>query len=154
MGFGAGPYPQIGALLYLFHMFTPRIHPKFFGVLGFNLSEKVFTYFFIFQLVFSGGSSTIIPTMCGFLAGMLSISPKTLFGRYDLTFPAFIHVACGVVGRALGLDSLYPCPIVAPRLRGAGSGSAGSASASRLAPGNSGIPIQQPLVVPQPSEAL
>ena len=36
----AGPYPTLGALLYLFYRYTPRLHPRFFGVLGFHISEK------------------------------------------------------------------------------------------------------------------
>lgn len=152
--FRVGPYPQIGALLYLFHIFTPRIHPKFFGILGLDISEKAFTYFFIFQITFNGGASTFIPTLCGFLAGMISISTKTPLGSYNLEFPAFIHRLSSVVGRTSGLDSLYLCPIVAPRLRGSGSGSATTGS-RRTANSGAAIPIHQQIPTPPPpSEAL
>lgn len=156
--FTAGPYPQIGALLFLFHLYTPRIHPKFFGILGLDTSEKAFTYFFIFQLVFSGGASTVIPTLCGFVAGMLSISAKTPLGRSDLGFPQFIHRLCSIVGHALGLDNLYSCPIVAPRLRMSSVSSGTNSGGGRLVPDNISasavVPAQQPIPASPPSESL
>ncbi len=37
----SGPYSLLGAMLYLFHKYTPRLHPRIVSVLGFELSEKV-----------------------------------------------------------------------------------------------------------------
>jgi hypothetical protein len=70
----AGPYPTLGALLYLFYRYTPRLHPRFFGVLGFHVSEKVIPYAFALQMVAYQGMSTLIPTVCGCVAGWLAIS--------------------------------------------------------------------------------
>lgn len=37
----SGPYTILGSTLYLFHKYTPRLHPRIVSVLGFELSEKV-----------------------------------------------------------------------------------------------------------------
>jgi membrane associated rhomboid family serine protease len=71
--YASGPYPTLGALLYLYYRFTPRLHPRFFGVLGFNISEKAIPYAFALPMVFYQGAATLIPTMCGSLAAWLAI---------------------------------------------------------------------------------
>lgn len=70
----AGPYPTLGALLYLFYRYTPRLHPRFFGVLGFHVSEKVIPYAFALQMMAYQGMATLIPTVCGCVGGWLAIS--------------------------------------------------------------------------------
>ena len=70
----AGPYPTLGALLFLFYRYTPRLYPRFFGVLGFHLSEKAIPYVFALQMVAYRGMATLIPTLCGCVAGWLAIS--------------------------------------------------------------------------------
>ena len=37
----SGPYTMIGALMFLFNEYTPRLHPRFVSGLGFDFSEKV-----------------------------------------------------------------------------------------------------------------
>jgi len=69
----SGPYPQLGAVLALYHKYTPRLHPKFFGVLGQDFSEKSLTYGLCAQVLLSGGLSTIIPMVVGFLSGTLCV---------------------------------------------------------------------------------
>lgn len=69
----SGPYPQLGAVLALYHKFTPRLYPKFFGVLGQDFSEKSLTYGLCTQVFLCGGPSTAVPAAVGFLAGSLSL---------------------------------------------------------------------------------
>ena len=37
----SGPYPTIGAMLYLFHVYAPRLHPKFFGLAGLHFGRRL-----------------------------------------------------------------------------------------------------------------
>ena len=100
----SGPYPQLGAVLALFHSFTPRLHPKFFGVLGYDFSEKSLTYGICAQVILSGGLSTIIPTLVGFMSGMMSVT----FSENEL--PEFVYGLGQFVGKALVDEGkLYAC---------------------------------------------
>jgi len=74
----AGPYPLLGALFCLFHRYTPRLYPRFFGVLGFTFSEKTFYYLWFIQVILSGGYSTITPTAIGILAALFYDSVSIL----------------------------------------------------------------------------
>ena len=94
----SGPYPQLGAVLALYHRFTPRLHPKFFGVLGYDFSEKSLTYGLCAQVILSGGFSTIIPALVGFISGMLSVN----FSENEL--PEFVYSLGHVVGKSLFID--------------------------------------------------
>lgn len=69
----AGPYPTLGALLYLYYKYTPRLHPRFFGVFGFHVSEKIIPYAFAVQVILFRGKHSIIPAVCGVVAGWCSI---------------------------------------------------------------------------------
>ena len=69
----SGPYPAIGALLYLYYKYTPRLHPRFFGIFGFHVSEKVIPYAFAVQIVLYRGIHSVIPVACGVVGGWLSI---------------------------------------------------------------------------------
>jgi hypothetical protein len=104
----SGPYPLLGAGLCLFYLFTPRLHPKFFGALGFHFSEKSIQYAFALQAAAWGGWATIVPTMNGLLAGYLAtISP---FNKFDLP-DAVVSIVASVGERVV--DS--PPGVVAPR---------------------------------------
>jgi len=70
----SGPYPQLGAVLALYHTFTPRLHPKFFGILGYDFSEKTLSYGLCAQVILSGGLSSIVPAFVGFISGMLCVN--------------------------------------------------------------------------------
>jgi hypothetical protein len=69
----SGPYPALGALLYLYYKYTPRLHPRFFGIFGFHVSEKVIPYVFAVQIVLYRGIHSVIPVACGVVGGWLSI---------------------------------------------------------------------------------
>ena len=73
-----GPYPLLGALFLLYRRHTPRLHPRFFGALGFDFSEKALTYAILFQVIFSGGVGTIFPALCGALSGGVAASTASL----------------------------------------------------------------------------
>eukprot|EP00580_Thalassiosira_gravida_P004455 CAMPEP_0201623996 /NCGR_PEP_ID=MMETSP0493-20130528/327_1 /ASSEMBLY_ACC=CAM_ASM_000838 /TAXON_ID=420259 /ORGANISM="Thalassiosira gravida, Strain GMp14c1" /LENGTH=297 /DNA_ID=CAMNT_0048093747 /DNA_START=92 /DNA_END=985 /DNA_ORIENTATION=+ len=90
----SGPYPQLGAVLALYHKFTPRLHPKFFGVLGYDFSEKSMIYGLCAQVILSGGLSTIIPTFVGFLSGLLCVNLS------ETELPEFVYTMGLVVGKA------------------------------------------------------
>ena len=70
----SGPYPQLGAVLALYHRFTPRLYPQFFGILGINFSEKSLTYGMCAQVILFGGVGTIVPTFVGFVSGILCVN--------------------------------------------------------------------------------
>ena len=70
----AGPYPVIGALFTLFHMTSPRLHPRFVSILGFQFSEKSFYYLWFLHLIFSGGWSTVVPTLSGCVSTILYLN--------------------------------------------------------------------------------
>lgn len=90
----SGPYPQIGAVLSLYHRFTPRLHPKFFGILGYDFSEKSMTYGLCAQVILSGGLSTIIPTLIGIISGMMSVKLS------ETELPGFMYTLGEIVGKA------------------------------------------------------
>ena len=69
----SGPYPQLGAVLALYHRFTPRVYPKFLGILGYDFSEKSLVYALCAQVIFSGGWSTFVPAFVGFISGILCL---------------------------------------------------------------------------------
>jgi hypothetical protein len=89
----SGPYPQLGAVLYLYHKYTPRLHPKFFGVLGYDFSEKSLTYGLCAQVVLSGGWSTVIPSLFGCLAGSMCVKWS------EVEMPELFYGAASAVGR-------------------------------------------------------
>ena len=80
----SGPYPLLGSVLYLFHRHAPRLYPRFFGMLGFDLSEKSLTYFFALQMLLGGGWATLRPALCGAVAGFLATSPVLPLGGLTL----------------------------------------------------------------------
>ena len=112
----SGPYPQLGAVLALYHKFTPRLHPKFFGILGYDFSEKSITYGLCAQVMLSGGMSTIVPTMIGFLSGMLCVN----FSENQL--PEFAYSLAAIIGNALLVDEAPAIMMSRSVQRGAGGG--------------------------------
>ena len=91
----SGPYPQLGAVLSLYHRFTPRLYPKFFGILGYDLSEKSLVYALCAQVIFSGGWSTFVPALVGFGSGMLCVSVS----EHEL--PEFVYTMCKYSGSSI-----------------------------------------------------
>ena len=149
----SGPYPTLGAVLYLFHVYAPRLHPKFFGLMGFDFSEKSLQYLFALQVMFSGGMGTLQPVLCGAIAGAMYTSPMLPFGKFMLP------------ESMLGwLESDVPQTLAARRGRGAARGGAGGGAGGgprqRMAPnfGAGGgaaaamAAAQQPPPPPPPSE--
>lgn len=86
----SGPYGLLGGLLYLYHGYTPRLHPKFFGMLGFDFSEKAVQYALVFQLLYADGWSAVVPFSCGTAGAFLCTTPPLrLLERYEL--PNFLY---------------------------------------------------------------
>lgn len=104
-----GPYPQLGAMLYLFHAYTPRLNMKFLcACLGLNLSEKCLTYIMVFWFATHAGLGSSLPTLCGFLAGALSISVP--FRNWD--FPDSLYSRTGELAVYLRLVPVEGYPVV------------------------------------------
>lgn len=145
----SGPYPQLGAVLAMYHKFTPRLHPKFFGVLGYDFSEKSLTYGLCAQVILSGGLSTAIPTIFGFISGMLSVS----LSQYEL--PEIVYTAAGTLSKAFVDDA--PAIMMARTVqrggrnqqRRASNGARGGRGATAGAPA-AALPAVQPPRPPQP----
>jgi len=98
--YSIGPYPQLGAMLYMFHTFTPPFHIYFSCTrLGLNISEKYFTYVFILWFVIHNGLSSTLPTLCGFLSSAFSIKPS--FHKLDL--PEYVYTNTIELAIYLGL---------------------------------------------------
>lgn len=74
----SGPYPTIGALALMFHMYSPRLHPRFFGLFGLYFSEKSMAYAFCAQIMFYRGYSSVVPCICGAVSALLmtAFAPK------------------------------------------------------------------------------
>jgi hypothetical protein len=111
----SGPYPLLGAMLWLFHTRTPSLHPHFFGALGSHFSEKSIQYAFGAQAVLYRGWASLIPTICGMLACFLAcLSPinkldfpdpvvsivAVIFGRFVESPPDILAVRLGPVNMA------------------------------------------------------
>ena len=152
----SGPYPALGAVLYLYHVYAPRLHPKFFGMLGFDFSEKSLTYFFVLQVMLSGGWGTLQPVLCGALAGYLVQSPAlgsvlsrvelpdALFGWLDRDVPQVVS-ARRPGGQTGGTQRQRLAP---GRMGGAGGGGGGFGGGGAAAM----AAAQQPPPPPPPSE--
>jgi hypothetical protein len=100
----SGPYSQLGAVISLYHRFTPRLYPSFFGILGFNFSEKSLTYGLCAQIILLGGLGTVIPTLFGFISGILCVN----LSANEL--PDFVYTLGKFLGRAVvdeGMSLLF-----------------------------------------------
>ncbi|CAB9497753.1 Rhomboid-like protein [Seminavis robusta] len=133
-----GPYAVLGALMYLFHRYTPRLHPRFFAILGFTFSEKSFYYFWFSQVVGYGGTSTILATALGVATGYIYILTNL---HQTVDIPDAIAKPLASLGAHL---SDPPPRMVAPsgRRAAAGAGGAGADALQRLMRNN--LPPAQP----------
>eukprot|EP00584_Thalassiosira_punctigera_P014764 CAMPEP_0172553976 /NCGR_PEP_ID=MMETSP1067-20121228/52641_1 /TAXON_ID=265564 ORGANISM="Thalassiosira punctigera, Strain Tpunct2005C2" /NCGR_SAMPLE_ID=MMETSP1067 /ASSEMBLY_ACC=CAM_ASM_000444 /LENGTH=298 /DNA_ID=CAMNT_0013342259 /DNA_START=104 /DNA_END=1000 /DNA_ORIENTATION=+ len=141
----SGPYPQLGAVLALYNKFTPRLHPKFFGILGYDFSEKSLVYGLCAQVIFSGGLSTIIPTIIGFISGLLSVKLS------ETELPEFVYTIGQLMGKAF-VDESPPIMMSRTVQRGAGRG-----NRPRQAPNGGGrvpAPAAPRPPPPPPEEAI
>jgi hypothetical protein len=91
----SGPYPQLGAVIMLYRRFTPRMYPKFFGMLGVDFSEKSVTYGLCAQVILFGGLSTVIPTLVGFICGSLCVSLS------ENELPQFVYTIGEIIGKTI-----------------------------------------------------
>lgn len=141
----SGPYPQLGAVLALYHKFTPRLHPKFFGALGYDFSEKSLIYGLCAQVILSGGLSTIVPTLVGFFSGTLSVNLS------ETELPEFVYTMGQYMGKPL-MDEAPTIMMSRTVQRGAEGG-----NRPRRAPngdGRAAAPAAPPPPPPPPEEAI
>jgi hypothetical protein len=115
----SGPYPTIGALVLLFHLYTPRLHPRFFGVLGIHFSEKTMAYAFCTQILFNRGYSSIVASATGMAASYL-VTKVMASQKSALDFPdLLVSMVTKLLHRFVD-DPPAPIIAVAPmRRRGA-----------------------------------
>lgn len=118
----AGPYAVMGALFALFHVYAPRLHPRFVSLLGFQFSEKSFHYLWFLHCIGSGGWNTIIPALTGVVACVLYLN--TPLQRLD--FPDWLVQKIQPVWDRLGLSD---APTLPPRGVNPVAGAAAAAAA-------------------------
>uniref|UniRef100_A0A7S1ZHX3 UBA domain-containing protein n=1 Tax=Trieres chinensis TaxID=1514140 RepID=A0A7S1ZHX3_TRICV len=121
-----GPLPLLGALLHLYRKYTPRLHPKFIGALGFDFSEKAVAYFFALQAIFSGGWGTFLPVTFGAMAG----AAVTSVGMYEWEMPQFAYALAGAAGGGL-VDEDGGSQIAISRRHAGGAAAAGAGADAR-----------------------
>ena len=73
-----GPYPALGAVFGLFHLYTPRLYPRFVSVLGFCFSEKAFFYLWFVQVATAVGYQTAVPVLAGWCSCMFFLQMTLL----------------------------------------------------------------------------
>lgn len=134
----SGPYPQLGAVIMLYRRFTPRLYPKFFGMLGVDFSEKSVTYGLCAQVILFGGLGTVIPTLVGFICGSLCVNLS------ENELPQFVYTVGEVVGKTI-VDEAPAIMMSRSVQRGAERG--GDHPRRRFVDGGR---AQAPAVVPRP----
>jgi len=149
-----GPYSWVGALGYLFHVYTPRQHPRFFGLLGFHFSEKAIQYAILCQVMVMGNSGNaflhqLLPSVAGIMAGFLCSTPQLPLANMEI--PSFLTTPFGMIfGFLVDTD---PPPILSATV-GGGANRGGGARGAGAARGGAGIPPapRPPPPPPQPVE--
>jgi hypothetical protein len=71
MELAQGPYAYIGAVLYWYYAYIPRLHPRFVSVGGIAFSEKAVHYLWGLYLIGSQGTGSFLLTTMGILASVL-----------------------------------------------------------------------------------
>lgn len=125
-----GPYAALGGMMYLFHRYSPRLHPRFFGILGFTFSEKSFYYLWFVQVIGYGGWNTVIATTLG---GITAYAYVALNLHETIDLPDAIAKPLTALGAHL---SEPPPRILAPtnHRRGGGRNNAPPAAAAAAPP--------------------
>jgi hypothetical protein len=122
----SGPYPTLGALVLMFHLYTPRLHPRFFGMFGLHFSEKSMSYAFCAQIMFYRGYDSLVPCICGAISAFLI---TTFASKLDV--PDFL--AATVTAALVRFVDDPPAPIVQRPAARAGRGGAPTAAPPRAA---------------------
>ena len=152
-----GLYPLLGATFGYYHLYTPRLHPRFVNAFGLlHFSEKSLYYVWLMVALTRGSGSggangnggTIPWHMCDFGAGLLA----GLLFRY---LPPHVHLVpdriVSWVARGASRFLEAPPPILVPQYHhlasGSGSGSGGRGGGG----GRDALPPAPPLVALQPS---
>ena len=122
-----GIYPIIGALLYLYTKYTPRLHPKFISILGFNLSEKSTTFLFAIQVMGNRGMQSLIPFGAGYIAGILCTHAYSPLNneRVKIPMPGLVYNLGRGLAKTIGLEDLAHSPSYVS-YSGAGAGRRGA----------------------------
>ncbi|RCH78109.1 hypothetical protein CU098_000449, partial [Rhizopus stolonifer] len=83
----SGPYALVFSALYQYHRIIPVTYK--FRIFGLVMTNKLFLYVLAFQLAFSRSTQTLVPSLCGCLAGALY---RTDVGNIkQWRFPGFLQ---------------------------------------------------------------
>jgi len=127
-----GIYPVIGTLVHLYHTYTPRLHPKFISILGFDLSEKSTTYLFALQIMGNQGMQSFIPFGAGYIAGILCTHAYSPLNDEKIKFPMprLVYNLGRGMAKSIGLEDLVHSPSYVSYSGRRGVGVSGSGSGS------------------------
>jgi hypothetical protein len=128
----AGPYAFTGALFFLFHKYTPRLHPRFFGVAGFYFSEKSFYYLWFLQVVTAARWSSVVATATGAMAAAVYTNSTVAAWSKLVDVPDSVAALSSKLGERVLLQE-PPRMLVSSGAGGAarGGGGAGAGGAGR-----------------------
>jgi membrane associated rhomboid family serine protease len=101
----AGPYAVLGALFWLFHKFTPRLHPRFFGVAGFYFSEKSFYYLWFLQVATAAKWHTVTAVAIGVVVGAIYTNAAPVAWLKLLDVPDVVASLCSKFGERVLLQA-------------------------------------------------
>jgi hypothetical protein len=118
----AGPYAVLGALFWLFHKYTPRLHPRFFGVAGFYFSEKSFYYLWFGQVATATKWHTVTAVAIGVLVGAIYTNAAPVAWLKVLDVPDVVASLCSKFGERVLLQG--PPRMMVPS--GGGNGNPGA----------------------------
>ncbi|CAO3662286.1 unnamed protein product [Rhizopus stolonifer] len=130
-----GPYALISSSLYQYYRIIPVTYR--FRIFGFVMTDKLFMYVMASQLAFSNWIQTLVPMLCGLLAGMLY---RTDVGNIkQWRFPIFLQSLTKIVINPFFMTSPNPrssatIPVQRPMVTNLGL--VDSLLASGLASGN------------------
>lgn len=108
-----GPYLWMGGILYWYLRYVPRLHPKFFTIVGIPLSEKALQYTWGFYLLGHHGMTSIWQGLVGGIGAAIYFAtvPRNIL---PLSIPNFIVnvFPWETIGSLLFLDP--PSPVYMP----------------------------------------
>jgi membrane associated rhomboid family serine protease len=67
----SGPYPLLGAHFAWFHLYVPRLYPRFTQLVGFTFSEKSIIYLWCLQVATAGRWGTVAAMAMGVVAWII-----------------------------------------------------------------------------------
>mmetsp|Transcript_20605 Transcript_20605/g.56885 ORF Transcript_20605/g.56885 Transcript_20605/m.56885 type:complete len:322 (+) Transcript_20605:79-1044(+) len=142
-----GPYALIGALFSLYHVTTPRLHPRFFSLWGLHFSEKIFHYLWLAQVAGSNGWDSATAVATGWIVALVWDVVPDAVRKVDLIPNWLAKLAGRVSAQVLESPPRWLAPPRAPTPRP-------PAPARGAPPPNRGAVAQRPAADPAAVEQL